>query len=215
MQAYPNVAMGMLYKGCGWQMYAKRFQALLDISEAHLSAIHVDAFNKVKAESQTFLAANLGKPWYNMAKTDYDNKVSAFQQISVKVDSNSGRTPFMVQFGGRHNLGKTEIAKITANMFASLHLKRQVQIGYFVKPEGQYWDGYANEPVILFKDILGISEDKRTADADNWCGLYDGAFKPDVANINQAFAKNSQINPAAVVAATNFLHPKPFTTSTI
>ncbi len=205
LHAYPELASAILWGNCGWPQLSNEMELILKQAAVRMTAEHKIQFEEVAKRAKSYLSTNLAKPWYDKAKRDFDSINLRYRDLLAKFNIASGITPFVVHIGGAHGLGKTDLGKIVSNMLASLAVGHLTTSGVYRKPSGAYFERYEQEPVIFIPDILGGVNSSVVEDCDMMIGLYDAPYKPNVAAVE---GKGVVVYPQAVVAATNFLHPR-------
>lgn len=203
-QYCPTKAVMMLYRSCGWQPFSEELSSLVKHLQQDYDPAVVAQYTVASKNAARYLQAHMATPWYRTAASDLAKQNAAFQSLRQKLTAHKGMRPFMIQVGGLHNLGKTEICKIICDLCGSLALKRKVCACYYSRGADQFVDGLTDQPVVYYKDILGHSADSCTMDVDEWCCFYDGSFAPKYSAVER---KDTQVEVAAVIGATNFLHP--------
>jgi len=202
-QYAPHQAVMMMYRNSGYNQYMNQMQALTEQMKMNYTDDLGAQFSDVHSRAGKYLSTQMGTGWFRTAKQHLDDQHMIYTRLRQQMNNHNGCRPFMVQIGGPHNLAKSRIITQLADQANSIVCGYRKIGAYFTRPTGEYWEGYAKEPVMVYKEFIGQSEEDNCRDVGEWCGLYDGAYKP-----NYAFApKGTSVEMSAVYAATNFMFP--------
>ncbi len=202
-QYAPSQAVMMMYRNSGYQSFLSQMEAIVVQMKMNYTQELGEQFIDIHKKAENFLQTRMSAGWYRTAKAHCDEQKLIYTRLNQQMNNHNGIRPFMVQIGGQHNLGKSRIIKMLADQANSIDAGYQKIGCYFTRPTGQYWEGYSKERTMVYPEVIGRSEETNTLDVEEWCGLYEGCYKP-----NFAFApKGSAVEMIAVYGATNNLFP--------
>jgi len=149
------------------------------------------------------------KPGYNVFMNLFVRLSKLYEEVGELPDSlQANVAPVTIWFSGDAGIGKTEMAKIFSIDLAKYLSITHIGDPVFTRSQRKYWDGYTNQPIILFDDFMQLrSPESLKTYMEDWFGLCTGApFSPEFSCITE---KKRVVAPKIIVALCNKPFPDP------
>lgn len=129
-------------------------------------------------------------------------------EISSAASNNT--TPFCIWLYGAPGVGKSELAKHYATEIAKALEITYEGDPFFVRTPRPYWEGYTNQPVVIFDDALQVkSPETLKSFYTDWFGLLTNApYMPEFAHLEE---KKRFVSPKIVIVCSNVQTPSGLT----
>nr|WIG63509.1 polyprotein [Liposcelis bostrychophila iflavirus] len=145
-------------------------------------------------------------PVLNRVCTDY---IKFCNDNKVDITSNPVRyEPFVVAIGGKPGIGKSAfIEDLVHDLLAQANLPYPYSENIYFRQNGAtFWDGYRDQPVVVFDDFLNLNNQEQMvlALSDLYALKSTSLFIPNMAHLEE---KGIRANPVLVILLMNDLYP--------